>query len=350
MKVTKQIGVATLCGVVMLWTGLACGSPATDNQVSEPEPRETEVARQSPDRRATDEPAQVASQPTETPEPKVIGTTAARSVPTMTAAAPTVPATEEATATPKAEATALPDGQVYVAPKKEPAATPLPTPSPTLDAGAEPPTIWNQFSREQYEALIPDPALGVSWGHPFDGHQRHPQNTTPDGIRQNFGLAHAPSEMMHTLADRMLDGVTGTGKFGDWNLYRTGYGVKRASAQWEWVHLEIPLARMIIEAEFWTEEWKPRREWEYWNQGRDTETLQGMRGYWDQHVPSVVVWRGGAHFIMKDTYERAGKVWRTLYEPELIGPVIVEETTCAGMLMPDFRHPTLVLQRRFKAG
>ena len=226
-------------------------------------------------------------------------------------------------------------------PKKEPTATPLPTPSPTLDAGAEPPTIWNQFTREEYEALIPDPALGIFWGHPFDGHQRRPQNTTPDGIRQNFDLDHAPLEMLHALADKMLDGVTGTGDFGEWNLYRTGYGVKRASTQWEWVHPEMPLARMIIEAEFWTEEWKPRREWEYWNQGQDPETLQGMRGYWGQAVPSIVVWRAGAHFIMKDTYEQRGRVWVTIYEPELIGPVVVEPTTCEGMLMPYHRHPTL---------
>ena len=344
MKVTKQIGVAALCGVVMLWTGLACGSPATDNQASGPGPRETEMVRQSPDRRVTEEPAQVAMQPTATPEPKVAGITETPPVPTMTAAAPTMTATQEATPTPRADATRLSDGQVYVAPKKEPTATPLPTPSPTLDAGAEPPTIWNQFTREEYEALIPDPALGIFWGHPFDGHQRRPQNTTPDGIRQNFDLDHAPLEMLHALADKMLDGVSGTGDFGEWNLYRTGYGVKRASTQWEWVHPEMPLARMIIEAEFWTEEWKPRREWEYWNQGQDPETLQGMRGYWGQAVPSIVVWRGGAHFIMKDIHippPAQGQVWSTKYEPELIGPVVVEETTCAGMLMPDFRHPTL---------
>ena len=122
------------------------------------------------------------------------------------------------------------------------------------------PPFGTSSTREEYEALIPDPALGIFWGHPFDGHQRRPQNTTPDGIRQNFDLDHAPLEMLHALADKMLDGVTGTGDFGEWNLYRTGYGVKRASTQWEWVHPEMPLARMIIEAEFWTEEWKPRRE------------------------------------------------------------------------------------------
>ena len=56
---------------------------------------------------------------------------------------------------------------------------------------------------------------------------------------------------MHTLADKMLEGVSGTEElFGEWNFYKTGYRIKRAAAQWEWVHPEIPLARMIIEGEF----------------------------------------------------------------------------------------------------
>ena len=41
MKVAKRTGVAMLCGAVMLWMALACGSPATDNGASEPESRET---------------------------------------------------------------------------------------------------------------------------------------------------------------------------------------------------------------------------------------------------------------------------------------------------------------------
>lgn len=44
---------------------------------------------------------------------------------------------------------------------------------------------------------------------------------------------------------------------------------------------------------------------------------------------------------MKDTYEQRGEVWVKLYEPEIIGPVIVEQITCEGMLMPYDRHPTL---------
>ena len=181
MKVVKHMGVATLCGVVVLLTAVACGSPATDNRASEPEPRETEIVRQSPDRRATDEPAQVASQPTETPEAKVLGITETPPVPTMTATAPTMTATKEATATPKAEATKLPDGQVYVAPRRDPTATPEPTPTPTPDPGVKPITVWNQFSRDQYEALIPDPALGVfggtTWTESATAQSRPPRTT-----------------------------------------------------------------------------------------------------------------------------------------------------------------------------
>ena len=319
MKVAKRMDVATLCGAVMLLTALACGSPAADNQASGPEPWETDIVRQSPDRRATEEPAQVASQPTETLGQGVVVITTTRSVPTITAPAPTMTATEEATATPRAEATSLADGQVYVAPKKEPTDTPEPTQLPTREAKPEPPTIWDKFTREEYQALIPDPALGVFWGHQFDKHDNRPFNTTPDGIRQNFDTTHPPFEMMHTLADKMLEGVSGTEElFGEWNFYKTGYRIKRAAAQWEWVHPEIPLARMIIEGEFYKE-----------------GTILN---------PEIVVWRGGAHFIMKDTHTpppAQGQVWSTRYEPELIGPVVVEQTTCEGLFMPYHRHPTL---------
>ena len=351
MKVEKRMGVAALCGVVMLWTAVACGSPAADNRASEPEPRETEIVGQSPDRRATAKPAQVVSQPTETPEPRMVGMTATRSVPTITPPSPTMTATEEATATPKAEATRLTDGQVYVAPRQVPTDTPVPTPSPTLDPGVKPTTIWSQFTRERYEVLIPDPALGVSWGHEFD---RRPvmhegeEETTPDGLRryEHRGGGHE-QDMLRILAQKMLDGVTGIGRWGyeDWNFRKTRLYVKDAAVQWEWVHPEIPLARMIIEAELYSEEIRRRHEWESFAKDLDPEYRNHPNfehdRYWHELVPEIRVWRAGAHFILKDTYEQRGKVWVTIYEPELIGPVVVEETTCAGMLMPDRRYPTL---------
>ena len=309
MKIDKRTGLATVAATMILWT-IACGTAANPQEPLELAPRESPTILETP-----------APQNADGKRPESADWSISQTNDTTNQTATILPTVDSpsmrATTAPSAPNTAEPtdrnrDGQVYVAPKQVPTETPQPTPQPTPDLRAEPPTVWNQFTREQYEALIPDPALGVSWGHQFDQHEDLPFNTTPDGIRQNFDTTHPPFEMMHTLADKMLDGITGTEElFGEWNFYKTGYRIKRAAAQWEWIHPEIPLARIIIEGEFYKE-----------------GTILN---------PEIVVWRGGAHFIMKDIHTpppAQGQVWSTKYEPELIGPVVVEETTCEGMLMP----------------
>ena len=311
MVMGRRMGTVASVAVLVASMAVACGTTAEVDQVADVKPHETVAVGQLGEPREVEETAQVTTEPGETPEREAARNGASTPVPTTTMMVTAVVVTPNAPVSTKPA-----DGQVYVAPRRVPTDTPVPTPSPTLDAGAEPPTIWNQFSREDYEVLIPDPALGVSWGHALNGHQDSPKNTTPDGINQNFDLAHAPFAMMHTLAVRMLDGVTGTAAIGNWDFYKTGYSVKRASAQWEWVHPEIPLARAIIEAEF----------------------------YAQPPSSDILVWRAGAHFIMKDTYQKKGRVWQTSYEPEIIGPVVVEQTTCEGLLMPYLLHPTLGAQ------
>ena len=311
MEIAKLMGVATLCGVVMVWTVVACGSPAADNRASEPEPRGTVTVGQPDEPRVTEMLPETATQPGKPTERE----TATPGTPTP---APTTAMMANAVVvTPNGPmSTSASDGQVYVAPGQVPTDTPVPTPSPTWGPGTKPNTIWDQFPKQDYEALLPDPNLGVSWGQPFDKKFNHEQETTPEGLTRQRKVSIDSTVMMgNLLADKMADGVTDVEPLGNWRVYRSSLQAKRAAAQWEWVHPEIPITRMIIEAELWAT-------------GSATD-------------PKLVVWRAGAYFIMKDTYTQAGQVWRTDYDPEIIGPVIVEQTTCDGMLMPELRHPTL---------
>lgn len=284
----------------MLWT-LACGTTSNDQQPLQLEPVETATVLQVtpvPMVPPTNEP-QGAANSKATPE----ATSTKTLLPTPDQRAMQAPTEEPTNA---ASPTAVQDGTVYVAPKVVPTETPPPTPTATPDPGAKPTTIWDRHSREEYLAMIPNPALGVSWGQVVEN-PKGDHETTPEGIKHWGSKWGVPSnEMVLILEERIAQGITGVAVSGGHKLLGTNLFAKRRAVQWEWVHPKIPLARMIIEYEFYTEA-NPRE---------------------------LTVWRGGAHMIMKDSYEQRGKVWVTVLEPELIGPVVVEETNCAGMLMP----------------
>ena len=98
---------------------------------------------------------------------------------------------------------------MYVAPKHVPTETPTPEPTPTLDAGPEPQTVWDRYTRDQYAELIPDAALGVSWGQVIATGERYDPEVTPDGMKRTEQEADLPT-MLHELETRMAEGITRT--------------------------------------------------------------------------------------------------------------------------------------------
>jgi len=303
MRIAIKLGLATVIAAMMVWT-LACGAETAGDRPPEPELRESEtILEATATAPATEEqPTRPDATEVRTNSTEVRGTL----IPTpevQTDGGTNRAVTEEPSPTRR-------DGEVYVAPKHVPTETPTPNPTPTLDAGVQPETVWDRYSREEYLALIPDPAPGVSWGQVIPTGERYEPDVTPDGMkREPHSTTGAEREMALQLEPKMAEAVTRTEAsfLGDARLGGSDVFAKRIVRQWEWVHPEIPLARMIVEAELYLSRTSP--------------------------TPRTV-WRGGAHFIMKDTYRKAGTRWQTVYEPELIGPVVVEETTCEGTLMP----------------
>ena len=308
MRIAIKLGMATVIATTMVWT-LACGAEPAGDRPPEPELRETETIQE-----ATATAPATEEEPTRPYATRVMtNSTEARGtlIPTpevQTDGGTNRAATEEPSPTRR-------DGEVYVAPKHVPTETPTPEPTPTLDAGPEPQTVWDRYTRDDYLALIPDPSLGVSWGQVLATRERYDPEVTPDGMKRTEQEADVGT-MLHELETRMAEGITRTEAsfLGGARLGGSDVYAKRKVFQWEWVHLEIPLVRMIVEAEL----------------------------YLDNASPTPrTVWRGGAHFIMKDSYRKGGTAWGTVYEAELIGPVVVEETTCEGTLMPHGIHGTL---------
>ena len=289
---------------------IACGSEPPTPQAA-PEPPRT--VQSSPTERPTVTP-NAAPTPIDPTAPATAQTS--NQVPTrqpttvqLASPAPTSPAPTSA----QNDASA-----VHVAPRVEtPTATPLPEPTATGVPPNRPTTRWSQFSQQEYEALLPDPNLGVAWGKAFEDGPGCPRNRegnmTGNVIAERYGENYqwvAPSYAEEIEAGDALETVIEYRYPPAMREMRgTEIGVTSVCMQWELVHPEIPLMAVIVEVV--------------------AQKPDGTGGW----TPDV--WRTGAHYIVKDSHENSeGTFWRTSFELEKVGPTIVEQGDCPGLLMP----------------
>ena len=212
-------------------------------------------------------------------------------------------------------ATSEPTG-VYMAPKVEtPTETPYPTRAPTAtpDPNTEPSPRWQQFSREDYLAALPDPAAGISWGKDVND-CRAAGNVTAEAIGERW--SQPPFSYGFRLADtrehvgQALSGIPGEYQSGRKAIPGLALQVENLCQQWEYIHPEMPIIAVITELELYP--------------------------LWDGsgEQPERRVWRTGIHYIVQDFYTFNGTTWGADTRIEKIGPAIVEEATCQTRFMP----------------
>ena len=308
-KIRARICVIT-AAATMIAGAIACGSEPPTPQAA-PEPPRT--VQSSPTERPTATP-NAAPPPTSPTTPA--GAQPSNQVPTPRPT--TVQPISPASITPAPTSAQHDASAVHVAPRVEtPTATPLPEPTATGVPPNEPTVRWLQFSEDEYRALLPDPNLGVAWGREFKDGPGCPRgqegNVTPAGVKERYpdtyrgAWAAIPQEMdagdaLETVIEYRYPQATR-------EIRGTKIGVTSVCMQWALVHPEIPLMAVIVEVV--------------------AQKPDGTGGW----TPDV--WRTGAHYIVKDTHTNsAGTFWRTSFELEKLGPTIVEQGDCAGLLMP----------------
>ena len=300
---------AGTAGATLIAGAIACGSEPSTPQAAPDPPRTvqsspTEIPTVTPNAAPTPiDPTAPATAPPSNQVPMPTPTTVQLASPAPISPAP-ISAQNDASA-------------VHVAPRVEtPTATPLPEPTATGVPPNEPTVRWSQFSEDEYRALLPDPNLGLAWGREFkDGPgcpRGHDGNMTPAGIMETYPENYAwigPALVQEIEAGDALETVI------DYRyppamreMRGTEIGVTSVCMQWELVHSEIPLMAVIVEVV--------------------AQKPDGSGGW----TPDV--WRTGAHYVVKDAHRWNGHVWRTSLELEKIGPTIVEQGDCPGLLMP----------------
>ena len=307
-KIRARICVIT-AAATMIAGAIACGSEPPASQAQPEPPR---AVQSSPTERPT---VTLNAAPTPTDPTTLPTAQTSNQLPTPP---PPVQPTSPAPISPAPTSAQNDASAVHVAPRVEtPTATPVPEPTATGVPPNEPTVRWSQFSEDEYRALLPDPNLGVAWGREFKDGPGCPRgqegNVTPAGVKERYpdtyrgAWAAIPQEMdagdaLETVIEYRYPQATR-------EIRGTKIGVTSVCMQWALVHPEIPLMAVIVEVV--------------------AQKPDGTGGW----TPDV--WRTGAHYIVKDTHTNsAGTFWRTSFELEKLGPTIVEQGDCPGLLMP----------------
>ena len=305
-NIWKRIITGT-AATVLIASALACGTPSNEPSI-ELEPQRTVTALEQPPPTGESSPGNTTARNQGATQQN--GTNALLPTPK--------PITKGATE-PRPTAATKPADSVVVAPRVEtPTSTPIPEPSPTTPADGEPEVRWTKFGTADYEALLPDPNGGLSWGQDLKNCDEGPTiNVTPAGTLDKYPDWYArisPGLEIEADPGEALEEATGYESRGAIRkIPGTQISIDRACTQWTMVHPEIPLMAVIYEAVVWA----------------PTQKTDGQKE----------VWRTGAHYIIKDEYTQAGTSWKHSWTLEKIGPTIVEQATCETMMMPRFRNP-----------
>ena len=292
---------------VLIASALACGTPSSEPSI-ELEPQRTVTALEQPPPTGESRPGNTTARTQEATEQNAGNALLPTPEPIREEATPPRPTDVPRTA-----------DTVVVAPRVEtPTSTPVPEPSPTTPADGEPEVRWTKFTAADYEALLPDPNGGLSWGEDLKNCDEGPTiNTTPDGTLQKYAdwYNYALMDLRHEIdaGEALEDVIDYASRASLREIPGTDIGIDHACSQWKIAHAEIPIIAVIYEAV--------------------------VRVPTDQGGMNQEVWRTGAHYVVKDEYSQAGTTWRAEWTTEKIGPTIVEQATCETMMMPRYRNP-----------